>query len=325
MSTESAPVRLQGVHARTRHPDTLIAELASEQHGVVARRQLLDMGLGRDAIGGRLENGRLHRLHRGVYAVGHRVVSQEGRWIAAVLASGPDAVLSHWSAAAYWALRPNSRTGVEVTVAHQTRSSELIHRHVSVLPDDERTVRDAIPVTSVPRTIFDLAATESPDVVEAMLREAEYQRLDDRLSLPDLVRRYPGRRGVRRVSAALRRLESLPSGRIRSPLEERFMSFLRRHGLPRPRLNDWIVLDGNRFQVDCHWPACRQIVELDGWQGHGTRSSFQSDRSRDRALRVAGYSVIHLTWSQLEDEPGAIAADLRKLLGSDELVQYNRT
>jgi very-short-patch-repair endonuclease len=171
-----------------------------------------------------------------------------------------------------------------------------------------------IPVTTVPRTIFDLAATSSIDQVESMLREAEYRQLYDRLSLPDMLRRYSGCRGTRRIRSALERVEALPPGRTRSPLEERFLPFLRRHGLPRPRLNDWIVLGERRFQVDCHWPGSAQIVELDGWSGHGTRSAFRADRARDRVLRVAGYSVTRIAWAQLEDEPKAIAADLRVLL-----------
>jgi very-short-patch-repair endonuclease len=237
--------------------------------------------------------------------------------MAAVLASGPDAVLSHWSAAALWAIRPNSRERVDVTVPRRSRSSDLIRRHVSAVPGDERAVEEGIPVTTVPRTIFDLAATEPIDVVENLLREMEFLELRDALSLWDLVERYPGRRGVRRVRAALERLEEEPAGRKRSKLEERFAPFLRQHRLPPPRFNDWIVLGDKRFQVDCHWPGTRQIVELDGWQGHKTRTAFCDDRARDRKLRVAGYSVTHITWNQLDDEPEAVAADLRVLLGGN--------
>jgi very-short-patch-repair endonuclease len=172
-----------------------------------------------------------------------------------------------------------------------------------------------MPVTTVPRTILDLAASESIDVVLSLIRESEYLQLRDRLSLQDILGRYPGRRGIRRLRTALRRLEGTPSGRVRVGLEERFSAFLGRHDLPKPRFNDWIVVGPRRFQVDCHWPASREIVELDGWQGHGSRSSFRSDRRRDRVLRGAGYSVIRITWSQLDDEPEAIAADLRRLLG----------
>jgi very-short-patch-repair endonuclease len=234
--------------------------------------------------------------------------------MAAVLASGPEAILSHWSAAALWMIRPNSRTRIDVTVPHRSRSSDPIRRHISEVPEDERTIEKGIPVTTVPRTIFDLAATEPVDVAVAQLREAEFLELWGRLSLRDLVERYPGRRGVRKVRVALKRLEEEPAGRRRQGLEERFASFLRHHHLPLPRFNDWILLNGKNYQVDCHWPGTGQIVELDGWEGHGTKSAFREDRARDRALRVAGYSVTRLTWAQLDDEPEAIAADLRALL-----------
>jgi very-short-patch-repair endonuclease len=231
-----------------------------------------------------------------------------------VLASGPEALLSHWSAAALWMIRPSSRTRIDVTVPHRSRSSKLIRRHISLVPDDERTVEAGIPVTTVPRTIFDLAAAEPVDVVKELLREAEYRRLWDRMSLPDLIERYPGKRGVRKVQAALDRLKEEPEGRKRSRLEERFAPFLRHHRLPLPRFNDWIDLGDKRYQVDCHWPGTREIVELDGWDGHGTRSAFRDDRTRDRRLRVAGYSVTRITWNQLDDEPAEVAADLRALL-----------
>jgi very-short-patch-repair endonuclease len=126
--------------------------------------------------------------------------------------------------------------------------------------------------------------------------------------------RYPGKRGSRNLRFALERITEEPSGRKRSKLEERFAPFLRRHRLPLPRFNDWIPLDPKPYRVDCHWPSRHLIVELDGWEGHSTRSAFQDDRARDRALKVAGYTVIHLTWNQLDSEPEAIAADLRSLL-----------
>ena len=244
--------------------------------------------------------------------------------MAAVLASGPDAVLSHWSAAALGMIRPNARSIIDVTTPQKSRSWKGIRRHHSPLPADEVTVEEGIPVTSVPRTIFDLAATESEDVVENLLREIEFRELWDRLSLRDLIERYPGKRGVRKVRVALERLEEEPSGRRRSKLEERFAPFLRHHHLPLPRFNDWIVLGPKRYQVDCHWPGTNQIVELDGWKGHGTRSAFREDRARDRALRVAGYSVTRLTWAQLDDEAEAVSADLRVLLGVDKQEEKNR-
>jgi very-short-patch-repair endonuclease len=232
----------------------------------------------------------------------------------AVLASGPGAVLSHWSAAHLWMIRPNSRTRIDVTVAHRSRSSKPIRRHISEVPEDERTVEEGIPVTSVPRTILGLAATEDADTVENLLRESEFRQLSDRLSLPHLIERYPGKRGTRKVQVALDRLKEEPVGRKRSKLEERFAPFLRLHHLPLPRFNDWILLGAKRYQVDCHWPKLRQIVELDGWDGHSTRTAFREDRARGRRLAAAGYTVTHITWNQLDDEPEEIARDLRSLL-----------
>lgn len=284
---------------------------------MVARRQLLDLGLGEDAVDHRLATGRLHPVAHGVYAVGHRSLSVKGRWMAGVLSSGPVAVLSHRSAAAIWGIRDSGSELVHVTVPRRSSSRGWIRRHLSVLPDDEATVRDGIPVTTVPRTVLDLAATTSIDEVEAAIRQVEFLRLCDKLSLPDLIERYPGRRGIARVKAGLIRIEVLPAGRARSPLEAKFLPFLRRHRLPRPRLNDWIMIGERRFQVDCHWAGRGQIVELDSWQAHGTRTAHREDRARDRILRVAGYEVTRITWAQLDDEPEAIAADLRRLLEVD--------
>jgi very-short-patch-repair endonuclease len=314
VNAETAKNILEGGFLRSRDDDRWLAALAERQYGVVGRRQLVEAGWSTGAIEKRIRNGRLHPLYAGVYRVGHRLVQREGQWLAAVLASGPDAVLSHWSAAALWMIRPNSRSIIDVTDPRKSRTWDGINRHHKALPTDEITVEEGIPVTTVPRTIFDLAATEPVDAVQSMLKEAEYRNLWDRLSLWDLVERYPGRRGVRRVRVALERLKEEPAGHERSPLEERFAPFLRRHRLPLPRFNDWIILGDKRYQVDCHWPGTGQIVELDGWGSHKTRSAFRDDRARDRRLRVAGYSVTRITWNQLDDEPETVAADLRALL-----------
>jgi len=266
----------------------------------------------------RTRTGRLHRLHAGVYSIAPRqLLTRQGWWMAAVLASEPNAVLSHHTAAALWGVRSYSGGAIHVTVPHKSTSTKRIRRHHSSLPADEVTVEEGIPVTSVHRTIFDLAVTVSVDEVVAMIKEAEYLNRWDRLSLPDLLERYPGKRGSRKIRFALQRLKEEPPGPKRSKLEERFAPFLRRHHLPLPRFNDWILLGPKRYQVDCHWPHLHLIVELDGWEGHSTRSAFQDDRARDRALKVAGFSVIHLTWNQLDVEAKAVASDLRQLLLRD--------
>lgn len=304
--------------------DARIAELAARQYGVVARPQLEQLGLEESAINRRLRSERLHPVHAGVFAVGHRLLSRNGRWMAAVLAMGDGAVLSHRSAAALWGLRGSGGV-THVTLPSKSRHVPGIRRHSSrCLPADEVTVQDRIPVTSVPRTIFDCAGGGDVDLVENLLRQAEYLELYDPLSLPALVERYPRRRGCRTVKAALTRLEEEPAGAPASKFEERFLPFLRAYGLPIPRLNEWIEVGGRRYKVDCRWPGTKEIVELDGWQGHGTRRAFRDDRERDRRLRVAGYGLTRITWSQIEHEPAAVAADLRALLAAPALSTADR-
>jgi very-short-patch-repair endonuclease len=291
--------------------------LAQHQHGLVGRDQLAKRSWSESAIDKRIRSGRLHRVQAGVYSVGHQLLSRHGHWMAAVLASGPEALLSHQTAAALWGIRGYSGGVIHVTVPHKSTSTKRIRRHFSIMPPDERTMHEGVPVTSAHRTIFDLAASEDVDAVVSMIKEAEYLNRWDRLSLPDLLERYPGKRGSRKVRFALQRLQEEPVGRKASPLEERFAPFLRRHRLPLPRFNDWILLGPKRYRVDCHWPGTDRIVELDGWEGHSSRSAFRDDRERDRRLTAAGYTVTRLTWNQLDDEPEAIASDLRRLLLGD--------
>ncbi len=300
---------------QTRGLDVAISELAERQHGVVARSQLLACGVGAEAIEVRLARGRLHRLHAGIYAVGHRVLSRQAGWMAAVLHGRAGAVLSHRSAAALWCIRQWAGGAVDITVPRKCRPGGPVRRHFSLLPPDEVTVHEGIPVTIVPRTIFDMAAISPPEAVESMLREAEYRRLYDRLSLHDLLERYPRRPGSKAVRAALGRVAER-TGQIRSRLEERFLPFLDRHRLRRPYLNAWLEVGGKRYQVDCFWPEVREIVELDGWEAHGTRSAFLDDKARDRRLRAAGYGITRIAWAELEDEPEEIAAEIRALLPS---------
>ncbi len=244
----------------------------------------------------------------------------------AVLLAGPGAVLSHRSAAALWGVRGASSGAIDVTIPRKSRSHGGVRRHFAVLPADEVTTERGVPVTIVPRTIFDLAGDSSTDAVEQALRESEYLRLHDRLSLPDLLARYPARRGAPTVRECLRRRRELPTGRARSWFELEFLPFLRRSGLPRPRLNVWLRVGGRSIQVDCLWPG-DVVVELDGFAAHGTRAAFREDRARDRRLRVAGYGVIRLAPEQLEDEPDEISADLRALIEGGKRasrVEYKR-
>jgi predicted transcriptional regulator of viral defense system len=293
-----------GGELRTRPIDEVIAVLAERQHGVVARRQLVALGLGSRAIDHRLECGRLHLLHRGVYSVGHRVLSQRGRWMAAVLACGAGAVLSHRSAAALWGIRPTSRPSVEVTTARRLHARPGLHPHRAVLPADEVTVHDGIPTTTSARTLLDLAAVVPRRTLERALDEAEILRLPGPATLLD---RYPRRRGAATLRTLL--VTSRSPTPTRTELEDKFLTFVDDWGFDRPDVNT--IIEG--LEVDAAWRDARLIVELDGFATHGTRRGFERDRKRDRRLTAAGWCVIRLTWRQLSGG-AALAHELRTLL-----------
>jgi hypothetical protein len=317
---EALPPQNRRAFARGRGEgvDGILAWFGERQYGVVARRQLLAAGVGRRAIGARLGRSSLHPLYRGVYAIGHLAISSEARWMAAVLASGPDAVLSHRSAAGLWGMLPRPRGRTEVTRPRSFRGQSGIKASRASLPPDEVSEVAGIPVTSVSRTLVDLAAVVSRCELEKALNEAEILRLTDRLSLPELLRRYPRRKG----SAALRALlhdADAGKGVTRSELEERFAALIDAYGLPRPQRNADLAVRGRFFKADCLWRRQGIIVELDGRAVHGTVQAFEADRERDRLLVGEGWRVIHLTWLQVRDNAPEIAADLRRALAQDLL------
>ncbi|HSS42479.1 MAG TPA: type IV toxin-antitoxin system AbiEi family antitoxin domain-containing protein [Solirubrobacterales bacterium] len=288
--------------------------MARRQHGVVSRAQLLEIGMGRRAIASRIDRGELHRLHHGVYKVGYRRINRKGRWMAAVLASGPGALLSHRSAARIRGLMSPGDEWPEVTVSPGSR----VRRHgivcrQSVVAEDERGVLDGIPVTSLFRTVFDLAAVLDLRGLERAWHEAEVKGLRDRVSLPMLLERYPGRRGARNLRALLESDE--PVGFTRNDFEEGFVAFVDGYGLRRPRMNGTLAMRGRFFEVDALWEDERVAVELDSRSVHGTNKNFESDKQRDRILLAEGWRTARVTWRQLQDEPAELAADLRKALG----------
>jgi hypothetical protein len=252
--------------------DRLIADLAAVQHGLVARRQLLSRGIERGAITARINRGQLHAVHRGVYAVGHRLLTWEGRWMAAVLASGPGAVLSHRAAGQLWGVLPRSPIIPEVSRPGKFRPQVAIQCHQALVPPDERDVVDGIPVNSIHRTEFDLAGMLARRQVERMLNEAEVRRLTDRLSIPDLMRRYPRKRGsivLRELLVAKRHVDF-----TRNDFEELFLALLEKAGLPRPRMNASLWIRGRFFEPDCLWMEQKLMVELDGREVHATDAAF---------------------------------------------------
>jgi very-short-patch-repair endonuclease len=292
--------------------DRLIGELAERQHGLVTRRQLLDRGIKGGAVEARVDRGQLRIVHRGVYAVGYRLLSVQGRWMAAVLACGPGALLSRRSAGQLWGIVPPADRWPEVTRRSACRGVHGISVHRGLVRPDERGELLGIPVTSVVRTQFDLAGVLSKRGLERAMHEAEVKRLTDRLSLPDLLTRYPRRRGAANLRALLR--AKTPTGITQNDFEELFVGFLDAHGLPRPRFNATLPVRGRLLRPDCMWPEERLLAELDGRAVHGTERAFESDRQRDRILLVEGWRSTRITWRQLRDEPSAIATDLGRLL-----------
>ena len=277
--------------------------MAERQHGVIARRQLTALGVGRGAVDYRVLRGRLRPIHHGVYGVGHGALSREARWMAAVLATGPGAVLSHQSAATLWGLRPTARARIDVTVPRVLRARPGIHPHRNVVAPDEVTSANGIPTTTVPRTLLDLAAVLPPQAVKRAVAEAEVLRLADPLSLQDLVARHPRHRGLAEP-------RSHDPGLTRSELEVRFIAFLDDAVLPGPSVNTRV----ESFEVDFAWHEQRLIAELDGYAFHATRIAFERDRARDRLLQARGWRVVRITWRQLHDHPAALAAELAALL-----------
>jgi very-short-patch-repair endonuclease len=290
-----------------------ICALASEQFGVVTREQLLVHGVSASWIDRRIASGYLHPILPGVYAVGRRDLPPRGRWLAGVLAGGEGAALSHRSAGSLSDLL--AWTGfIEITAPRQLRPRPGFRPHHATLPADELTGIDGIAVTTVPRTLLDLAAVLPYERLESAVNRAEMLELGGRPSARDLIARYPGRRGVRRLRSVLDRLDR-GMAVTRSELEERFRRFIARSALPNPEFNAAIEVNGNWYVVDCLWRQFGLAVELDGFQWHGTRKAFQSDRARDRALLAIGLRTARVTWSDL-NKPAALEAELGAMLNT---------
>jgi len=260
----------------------------------------------------RLENGRLVTLHRGVYAVGHRRLRREGFWLAAVLAAGPGAVLSHREAAALHGLRPADRSTVDVTVAARRRLPGVLVHRVERLVSGDVTVVGAIPVTTVARTLVDLAEVVPPQALRKALEEAERSRRLDVRAIEEVLRRTRGRngRGRERIGRALRELARAGTTLTRSELENQFLALLEAHNLPRPSANAW----AEHMEVDAVWPAARLAVELDGWNAHKTRDAFQRDRTRSNDLQGAGWTILRFTHADVVHRPAETAGRVARVL-----------
>jgi hypothetical protein len=301
MRDAPAPDHQIGGLARHGRADAVIAAIAGGQHGVVSRAQLLAAGVSRRQIERRIEAKRLHVVHRAVYAAGHAALSQEGRWMAAVLAAGSGAALSHWSAAALLRLRGGGRgPRSHVTSPRNRRGTRALAFHHAHLRDDERTVEDGIPVTTPARTLVDLAPALPAASLARMLDAAEQRGAP----LAALIARYPRRAGAAKLRAAA----GQPVAWTRSDLEGWFLEELDRAGLPRPQVN---ALVGG-YEVDFVWREYGVVAELDTYMTHGSRLAFERDRERDRRLTAAGWRVVRVT----ERQRAEAVADLRRLLAA---------
>lgn len=283
-----------------------VLALAGRQHGVVSRAQLLALGMSAQAIKYRVARGRLFPIFPGVYAVGTPHVTREGRWMAAVLACGEGAVLSHASAATLWGLREATAGPIEVTVpARRTvrRRDILVHR-AAILEPVDLCLESDIPVTTAIRTIVDTASTMTPDEIAATISRADARDLVKTPSLRAGLARFPHQQpGVAKVRAVL---DAATFALTDSQLERRFIPLARRAGLPMPLTGKWV----NGFKVDFYWPDLGLVVETDGLRYHRSPTQQARDRRRDQAHTAAGLTQLRFTHDQIAHRPAEVEAIL---------------
>jgi predicted transcriptional regulator of viral defense system len=276
--------------------DLAVARLAAAQFGVLSLAELRACGLHRQAVLVRVGNGRLHRLYRGVYAVGHANPPLEGRFLAAVKACGPGAVLSHFSAAALFGLVAWDGRLPEVTVrgaATRVHRGLRAHRTASLDPVDIAR-RNGIPVTAPARTLLDLAATLSPRALRRAVREAQAQRLVAIRQIVDALDRLGPRRGARKLA----RIVATGPAPTRSELEDAVLDLMLRGGIAHPDVNAALILAGRRTVPDFRWPQQRLVVEADGGAWHDHLLAREDDAERQALLEAHGERVIRVTWTQ---------------------------
>ena len=288
-----------------------LASIAGRQHGVVSAAQLRALGVDKFWVQRQVTAGWLHPLQRGVYAVGHASVSLRGRYMAAVLACGADAALSHRPAGHLWGLRresgpiavtvPRGRAGMSCLEIHRSRRQE---------PDEFDRV-DGIRVTSVARTLLDLAAVVRPPELVRAIDRAERLELFDLAAIEHLLLRARGRSGA----AALRRaVADWRPRHTRSELEDRFQDLLQTTSLPSPFSNVLLEGDQHVHEVDAVWPACRLVIQLDGFAYHRTRRDRERDAATDADLELVGYRVVRLTWNEVTTHRVRTTRRLRLLI-----------
>lgn len=294
-------------------PDLRVAQKAAAQLGVISTAQLRDCGLNSQAIALRVRAGRLHRVHRGVYAVGHSALTLNGRFLAAVLACGPGAVLSHFSAAALWGFMRWDDRLIEVTVEGCARRVDgvVVHRSRSLRSRDVRR-REAIRVTSPARTLLDLAAVLSAGALRRTARRAMAERAVSLTQLREIAARSSGHPGV----GARRALLADRPAPTRSELEDVLLDLLDEAGIERPEVNVPLRLDGRTLVPDLLWRERRLAIEADGAAWHDNRLTRENDADKQALLESYGYRVVRVTWAQATRHPQQTLARIRAALAA---------
>jgi hypothetical protein len=315
-----------GKQGRREGRDKPLADGATEQGGLASLDQLRDIGVSGRAAAYRAEEGRLHRVHRGVYAVGHRSIGRAGALRAAVLACGEGAVVSHGTATALWGLWDRWPVLVDVIVPCEAgRKIDGIRAHRCRYPAaEEMTTHGGVRCTTPARTLVDNAGTYGRPRLRRFVEEAVVRKLLDFGALDLAMHRAKGRRGVRHLGAIADQWRA-PSGEapdVRSIFEARMVPPLVAVGFDWPQCNRTLQIGGERFIADFYWPKQRLLVETDGEATHGTPVAFSGDRRRDQVLMAEGYRATRVTWAHMRDEPEGTIRRIRKTLerGPSELL-----
>jgi very-short-patch-repair endonuclease len=273
-------------------------ELARKQHGVVSREQLLDLEFSERSVEHRLRTGRLYSVRRGVYAVGRPQISREGRWMAAILACGRGAALSHGSAAMLWGIGRETGRRIDISVRRPCnhRLPGIKARTRPTLPLEDITEENGIPITAPARTLIDLATELTPKRLERAVNEADKRDLIDSEALRVALDDHAGERGVRPLRTLLDRQTFRLSD---TELEVLFRPIAVRAGLPTPLTKEMV----NGFEVDFYWPDLGLVVETDGWHYHRTASAQTRDALRDQTHTATGLTPLRFSHYQVKYEP----------------------
>jgi hypothetical protein len=302
------------MHGESPTRDAKLAVLAGKQHGVVSYRQLIAIGFKRGAIQHRLLTKRLHSMYKGVYSVGYPAETAEAWEMAAVLACGREAVVSHWTAVSRWELLRPTRGYVHVSVPSDRRVKGIRTHHVKLHRSDY-TKRNDIPITTVPRTLLDLAAVAPLSQLRRATNEAARKGRLNRRAIEELLERNCRRKGSKALRGVIAAVDP-QACRSRSDLETDFLALCRRHDIPAPVVN--AMVEG--YEVDMYWPGTSLIVELDSWEYHRTPAAFEQDRRRDARLKMKGYTVVRVTGAWMADEPEELVALLARHVRVDRVL-----